>query len=114
MSYPLGVTVTLLRVTAGAPDGYGNDTSTTSTLRVTGGAVWPVGSNGEQIQARDTVGTELVWAAPFGTVVKATDQAIVDGYGTKPFNVVGEPFSWTSPLTGTAACVEVRLLRVTG
>ena len=115
---PLPTTVTLHRAGEPTQDDYGNDVATLTSVPVPGCVVWPSdansGGSNEQNQARDTVITGLTVLAPAGTVVAATDQMSVPGYG-EPFDVVGLPASWgPSPLTGTHAGVQVSLRRVTG
>lgn len=102
------VTVTLngaTGVNVDNPDG--TTTLGTASVGVPGCVIWPAQST-ENVQGQDNVLTGLTLLAPPGTVIKSTDTVTIAGL---TYNVVGDPFEWVSPLTGTAAGVQVALTR---
>lgn len=109
MTFPFGVTVTLITRAVTGQDNYGNDIygETTSTVV---GAFAPAGSS-ELVQGQDTVIDRPTVYLPSGTDVSAVDAVQING---DRYQVVGTPNDWSSPFTGWAAGVEVRLEKVTG
>jgi hypothetical protein len=60
---------------------------------------------------RDVIISDLIIFMPPGTDVTATDRLNVRG---RAYEVVGEPFGWTSPFSGTRFGVVVYCKRVEG
>ncbi len=108
--FPFGSTITIHRRTGSTAGRDGAQTYVTTPILIPGCAVWPRVS-AETVQGQDLVITGITVFAPAGTVVLATDTVTVDGL---TYNVVGDPGSYSSPLTGTRSGVEVQLLRATG
>ena len=108
----LGEPVILLRASVTGQDSYGNDVTTLTPENRS--AAWVPGS-----EAEITTGTEAVTAdaecylLPPGTAPGPLDQLTRVATG-ETFQVVGESSSWTSPFTGVASPVLVRLRRITG
>lgn len=101
--------VTLVRRAKATPDAFGNDTWTETTSQAT--AIYVPGGGSEQTQGRDSLIDQPAVYLPAGTDVRHIDAVVI---GSDRFEVDGEPQIWTSPLTGWAPGVEVRLRRATG
>ena len=113
---PLGQTVTVVSRVAAAPDSFGNDTFTETTLAVPNCVVWPpifrpMSSLTENTANRDTVTTGLWVLFPPGTNVRAIDRVLVNAIS---YEVEGDPDTHISPLTGTDIGVLATLKKVTG
>lgn len=113
MRFPYGETVTVLR-SGLTDDGYGNqvrDWASATSTPYEGCAV-AQGKRGSEILAdRNAVLSDLVVFMPSGADVEATDRLEVRG---RAYEVVGEPFDWVSPFTGTRFGVVVYCNRAEG
>jgi hypothetical protein len=111
----LAATETLIRVRQATRDRYGDPVGDPAELAVEGCVTWPADGNGtagnELTDRADTVIVGLTALLPTGTDVRATDQWLRAGL---PYETVGEPAVWQSPLSGSSAGVTVLLRRVTG
>lgn len=111
-----GETVTRLRATAASDRYSGTDTSTRTWSTATSLAIpgWGVSQDatGEPQEAgRDAVVSDFTLYRQEPADVTAQDRLIVRGLTCE---VVGRPFSWTSPLTGWAAGFVVKVNVVEG
>jgi hypothetical protein len=105
-----GYTVTLIRSQVTGRDAYGNDQRWTVRVDVPG-AVFAPGSTSEDIQGTVQVTEDAECYLPAGTVVTPEDQVEHQGV---TYRVMGAPETWSSPFTGLAGPVRVRLRVVTG
>lgn len=105
-----GETVTLLTRSKSGVDADGNDVYTSASTTVAGCAFDPGGSL-EVVQGRDTVTTTPTVYLPPGTAAHSVDAVTVRGV---TYEVDGSPNSPTSPFTGWAPGVVVKLKAVTG
>jgi hypothetical protein len=105
-----GVTVTLARSAVTGRDQYGNDVRETTETQV-GGCAFAPGSTSENTQGTDQVTTDAECYLPAGTAITPEDQIIYQGMA---YQVTGVPQSWSSPFTGLASPVRVKLRAVTG
>lgn len=113
VTFPYGETVAVVRASL-VDDGYGNqagDWSTTTRTPYEGCAVAQGTRGGEVLTDRNAVVSDLVVFMPSGAAVMATDRLEVRG---RAYEVVGEPFDWTSPFTATRFGVVVYCNRVEG
>lgn len=113
MIFPAGETVTVVRAGL-VDDGYGNEVSDWANATSTPyeGCAVAQGTRGSEVLAdRNAVLSDLVVFMPPGADVAPTDRLEVRG---REYEVVGEPFGWTSPFTGTAFGVVVYCNRVEG
>lgn len=113
MIFPYGETVTVVRAGL-ADDGYGNqvpDWSNPTRTPYDGCAVGQGSRGSEVTDDRNAVVSDLVVFMPSGADVMATDRLEVRG---RAYEVVGEPFDWVNPFTGTAFGVVVYCNRVEG
>ena len=109
MSFPFGQPIVLVKRVRGNPDGFGNDTWTTTTTTVTG--AFNPGTSSELVQGQDVVTTQPSVYLPPDADVAAVDAVQVGGV---QYEVDGLPALWVNPWTGWRAGLEVRLRRVTG
>ena len=105
-----GVTVTLLHSGITGRDAYGNDERTTTETEV-GGCAFVPGGTAENIEGTIQVTADAECYLPAGTVVTPEDKITYQGV---TYNVDGAPGTWTSPFTGIAGPVLVRLRVITG
>jgi head-tail adaptor len=116
VAFPYGEIVVVVRAGL-ADDGYGNPTqdwnATTSTTY--GGCAVAQGAKGGATEDltgdRNVVVSDLIVFMPSGADVRATDRLEVRG---RQYEVVGEPFDWINPFTGTAFGTVVYCNRVEG
>lgn len=116
MRFPYGETVAVLRAGL-VDDGYGNPvpdwTSPTSTPYE--GCAVAQGAKGTGTEDatgdRNVVVSDLVVFMPSGADVRATDRLEIRA---RVYEVVGEPFDWRSPFTGTAFGAAVYCNRLEG
>lgn len=100
-----GVTVTLVRRTLlPTPDSRGNDQFSEQQIDVPYSAV-DSGPSTEVTIGTEEISTDVVWYAPFGTVVTALDAFLFNGI---KYEVQGTPVSHQSPFTGSQGTVEIR------
>ena len=105
-----GTVVTLIRSAVTGRDQYGNDVRTTTSTEV-GGAAFVPGGSAENIQGTIQVTSDAECFLPAGTVVTPEDQIVCQGV---TYRVWGSPDFWSSPFTGLAGPVRVKLQLVTG
>jgi hypothetical protein len=116
MTFPYGETVAVVRASL-VDDGYGNQTPDWSAATSTpheGCAVAQGAKGGATEDAtgdRNVVVSDLVVFMPAGADVLATDRLEIRG---RVYEVVGEPFDWRSPFTGTAFGTAVYCNRAEG
>ncbi|MFF4779413.1 hypothetical protein ACFY05_42020 [Microtetraspora fusca] len=116
MRFPAGETVTVLRAPL-VPDRYGSqvrDWDSPARTSYDGCAVanWARGRVSEvHADGRDPVVSDLIIYMPPGADVAAADRLEVRG---EVYELVGEPFGWSNPLTGTVFGVAVNCDRVEG
>ncbi|MET7867981.1 hypothetical protein [Micromonospora taraxaci] len=113
ITFPHGETVAVLRAGL-VDDGYGNQVRDWENATPTPYAGCAVAQNGRDESLtgdRNAVASDLVVFMPFGADVVATDRLEIRG---RSHEVVGEPFAWTSPFSGTAFGVAVYCNRVEG
>lgn len=116
MIFAYGETVTVVRAGLAA-DGYGNqvrDWSAATRTEYEGCAVAQGAKGGATenlTDDRNVIISDLIVFMPPGADVLATDRLEVRA---RVYEVVGEPFDWTSPFTGTAFGVPVYCNRVEG
>ena len=113
MIFPYGETVTVVRAGL-VDDGYGNqvpDWSTATSTPYEGCAVGQGSRGGEVLADRNVVLSDLVVFMPPGADVVATDRLEIRG---RAYEVVGEPFDWRSPFSGTAFGTAVYCNRAEG
>jgi head-tail adaptor len=111
--FPAGETVTVVRA-ALVDDGYGNqvrDWPNATRTPHQGCAVAQNGRDESLTGDRNVVASDLVVFMPSGTDVAATDRLEIRG---RDYEVVGEPFDWVSPFTGSAFGVAVYCNRAEG
>jgi len=113
--FPYGETVTVLRATyeldpiSGEPSGnpdWSNPTSTDYT-----GCAVGMGPTGEQYNVGFTATdiSQTVYMPYEDIDIASTDRVVVRGI---TYEVLGQPFQWSSPFTGTFAGTEVYLRTV--
>lgn len=113
MRFPYGETVTVVRAGL-VDDGYGNpvpDWAAATSTPYEGCAVAQGTRGSEVLDDRNAVVSDLVVFMPPGADVAATDRLSVRA---RDYEVVGEPFDWTSPYTSTAFGTVVYCNRVEG
>lgn len=114
MIFPYGEPVTVLRAGL-VDDGYGNpvrDWSTATRTPHEGCAVGQGTRGGEALTGdRDTITSDLAVFMPSAADVVATDRLEIRG---REYEVVGVPFDWRSPFSGTAFGTAVYCNRVEG
>ncbi len=103
--------VVLVTSAVSGSDKYGNDVTSLTEVSIPECVVWPAGSPAELVQGQDIVTDTLICLFPAGTVVPVTARAKVFG---RTYDVTGNTFDWTSPLTGHAPGVQATLKAVTG
>lgn len=108
MSFPFGITITVLRQTV---DNFGNRTDGASHT-IDDCCFAPRGTPTEAVGDQDTVTYSDTVFAPFGSDVLATDRIqLPDG---SVWEVDGAPGNWQSPFTGSRAGMQIVLKRTTG
>ena len=106
-----GEYVTWLSASVTGQDARGNDILTLTPSQV-GPCVFVPGAEGEQAEGtRQVTSTDQIYP-PQGTPVTPLDQ--VQRATGETYHVVGESNSWSSPWTGLAGPMLVKLRRVTG
>lgn len=100
---PFGQQITLVKRVPGPKDDYGDDTFSTTEVVVLG-AFDPGGGYGEQ--GADTVDTRPSLLLPPGVDLDWTGAVTVGGV---TYEVDGPPMPWSSPFTGHAFGVQVKL-----
>jgi hypothetical protein len=114
--FAYGETVKVVRASL-ATDGYGNQvydwpTATRTPHDGCGVAQGAKGGATEDLTGdRDAIISDRIVLMPSGADVVATDRLEVRG---RDYEVVGEPFDWVNPFTGTAFGVVVYCNRVEG
>lgn len=106
MNFPAGQTITLLGNGTATPDEYG-DPVPTQTPKTVIGAFDPGGST--ENQGQDTATSQPTVYLPPGTDVSWVDAVQVGGV---TYQVDGSPGAWSSPFSGVAFGVVVRLSNV--
>ena len=116
MIFPYGETVTVVRAGL-VDDGYGNQVRDWSTATRTPYDGCAVAQGARDRITEDLTGdrnvivSDLVVFMPSGADVLATDRLEVRG---RDYEVVGEPFAWVNPFTGTPFGTPVYCNRVEG
>lgn len=116
MIFPYGEAVTVIRATL-TDDGYGNPVWDwpNATRTPHDGCAVAQGAKGGATEDltgdRNVVISDLIVFMPSVADVVATDRLEVRG---RVYEVVGEPFDWVNPFTGTAFGVVVYCNRVEG
>lgn len=106
------MTITRIRVTATAPDDYGDPQRTTeSRLELADAFVAPRESQGLDRDGRSGVIVGLTLFAPYATDLVYTDRVDVDGV---VYEIDGEPGNWKQPWTRWEAGMTVALTRGEG
>ena len=112
MLFVFGTTITVIRLTPGGTDVYGDAvTSTSSSTTITGCAVAPRYSTEPAERGRQGVIVGLTLYAPTGSDILHTDTITIDGVS---YVIEGEPAEWHQPMTGWDPGIEVALKRVLG
>lgn len=114
MIFPYGEPAAVVRASL-VDDGYGNpvpDWASAVRTSYAGCAVAQGTRGGETLTGdRDTITSDLAVFMPSGADVVATDRLEIRG---REYEVVGEPFDWVSPFSGTAFGTAVYCNRVEG
>lgn len=114
MIFAYGETVTVMRAPL-TEDEYGNQVSDWENATSTpheGCAVGLAGRGDEVFTGdREAAISDLIVLMPSGTDVVPTDRLEIRG---RAYQVVGEPFDWVNPFTGTAFGLAVYCNRVEG
>jgi hypothetical protein len=111
-SFPFAESITLLKRTRVGTNPDGNDVLTTTEVVVPGCVVWPGHGGTERSPGdRDTTVASINVLIPPGTVVTNLDGVRWRG---KTYEVEGDPDFFSSPFTGTAPGVLVRLTKLEG
>ncbi|MCG5460845.1 hypothetical protein MED01_004271 [Micromonospora sp. MED01] len=113
ITFPYGETVTVLRAGL-VDDGYGNqvrDWSAATSTPYAGCAVAQNGRDESLTGDRNAIASDLIVFMPSGAGVLATDRLEIRG---RSYEVVGEPFAWTSPFSGLPFGTVVYCNRVEG
>ncbi|WP_433651034.1 hypothetical protein ACQP2C_32495 [Micromonospora zamorensis] len=113
ITFPYGETVTVLRAGL-APDGYDNqvrDWPNATSTPYPGCAVAQNGRDESLTGDRNAIASDLIVFMPSAADVVATDRLEIR---SRAYEVVGEPFDWVSPFSGTAFGTVVYCNRVEG
>lgn len=114
VTFPHGEPVTVVRASL-VDDGYGNpirDWASATRTPHEGCAVAQGTRGGETLTGdRDTIISDLAVFMPSGVDVAPMDRLEIRG---RDYEVVGEPFDWVSPFSGTAFALAVYCNRVEG
>jgi hypothetical protein len=102
MTFPLGQTVTVNRVTQ---DAHGNKT-VASTHTIDHCVFWPTAGKETIAPAMDVLEADMVILMPPGSDILSTDEVVVNGI---TYRVTGQPSSYTSPFTGFSSGIKVDL-----
>lgn len=110
MSFPYGVTVTLIKRAVSGQDAYGNDVYSETPVPVYPCVVQPSGST-EFVQFTDQVSTDLAIFMPYETDVSPTDAVEYNGIR---YEIQGDVSRWQSPFSGHTSPIQMRVSKVSG